>query len=470
MPQGTTGEVFGSGGIYLGQAATSYQDSGGNNLGGAPVNAGTYTAIGTFAGDDTYAAATGTATVTIEKATPTVSIFTGEVIYDGTPQVTTGEVYGVGGEDLGPAAISYPGGSAPVDAGTYTITGSFGGNANYTSTSDTGALTIGPATPTVVMAPYSASYSGQAQGTTGPYYGLNGTVMGEVYGVDGTLLGPATTVAFNGGGAPTDVGTYTVTGQFNPAGQNDYTSASGAGIFTITKSLPWIRILAAGGTYTGSPIAATVQMQGNTWLDSNWSAALESVHPAITYYDADGNKLSGAPMDPGNYTVGVSFPGSTDYYPRGASATFSISRTIPPLSIQDANTYRLKNVQNDSLEGVSATFTYYDTNGTRWTGDGEPTATGNYFAVASFNGSDTTDYASTISLPYFFTVGSTPSNHPTVQVSIAGNTVFTGNPIAATATVNGQASLENVTPSLMYFDFNGRPLTGRLPGRKTMSW
>ena len=54
---GTTGTVTGIGGVVLGPATISYNTGDGN----APVNAGSYVATGSFAGNGNYASATGTA-------------------------------------------------------------------------------------------------------------------------------------------------------------------------------------------------------------------------------------------------------------------------------------------------------------------------------------------------------------------------------------------------------------------------
>ncbi len=65
---GTTGTVTGVGGAALGAATITYNTADGQ----APVNAGSYVATGSFAGNDNYTAATlNTATIVIAKATPT---------------------------------------------------------------------------------------------------------------------------------------------------------------------------------------------------------------------------------------------------------------------------------------------------------------------------------------------------------------------------------------------------------------
>src|SRR5205814_7822332 len=81
------------------------------------------------------ASSTVAASLTINKATPTVSVSlaTWPITYDGLTHPATAAVTGVGGADLttghGTVTVSYtPGPSAPVHAGSYSA------SANFTST------------------------------------------------------------------------------------------------------------------------------------------------------------------------------------------------------------------------------------------------------------------------------------------------------------------------------------------------
>jgi hypothetical protein len=74
-----------------------------------------------------------------------------------------------------------------------------------------------------------------------------------------------------------------------------------------------------------------------------------------------------------------------------------------------------------------------------------PTTVGTYTVVANFAGS--ADYLAAASNPVTFVISQAM---PTVTVSDAGGT-YNGNKFPATATVNGQANLEGVTPTLAYY-------------------
>ena len=92
----------------------------------------------------------------------------------------------------------------------------------------------------------------------------------------------------------------------------------------------------------------------------------------------------------------ASFAGSADYTSGSATATFTINKAAPTLSVTDSGgTYSGAEfpATSASLEGVTPTLTYYA--GTTATGtplSGPPTAAGTYTVVASFAGS--TDYTS----------------------------------------------------------------------------
>ena len=52
----------------------------------------------------------------------------------------------------------------------------------------------------------------------------------------------------------------------------------------------------AGGTYNGMPFPATATVAGVVaGVDNTPAPSLEGVTPTLSYYDANGNPLSGAP-------------------------------------------------------------------------------------------------------------------------------------------------------------------------------
>jgi len=79
----------------------------------------------------------------------------------------------------------------------------------------------------------------------------------------------------------------------------------------------------AGGTYNGSSFPATFTIAG---VDNKPGSSLEGVPVTVTYKDASGNTLAGAPKNAGNYTVQELFPGSRDY----ASASLLTNFKVDP--------------------------------------------------------------------------------------------------------------------------------------------
>ena len=144
---------------------------------------------------------------------------------------------GVSGADLGAATISYntANGQAPVNAGSYVATGNFAGNDNYAAASNTATIVIAKATPTVTVLPVSATFDGQAHGTTGTVAGVNGADAGcrddQLQHADGQ--------------APVNAGSYVATGSF--AGNDNYTAASTTAAIVIAKATPVITWATPGG-------------------------------------------------------------------------------------------------------------------------------------------------------------------------------------------------------------------------------
>ena len=160
----------------------------------------------------------------------------------------------------------------------------------------------------------------------------------------------------------------------------------------------------------------------------------------------------------------ANFAGSADYTSATSTAeTFTVAQATPTVAVNDSGgTYDgtafpgtalvagvvsgVDDTPASSLESVSPTLTYYA--GTAATGtalSGAPSLSGTYTVVANFAGS--ADYKSATSTPATFTISQAT---PTVAVSDAGGT-YSGSAFPATATVNGNGSLETISPTLTYY-------------------
>ena len=316
------------GGADLGAATISYNTTDGQ----APVNAGSYVATGTFAGNDNYTEASNTATIVIAKATPTVTVLPVSATFDGQAHGTTGTVAGVGGTDLGAATISYntADGQAPVNAGSYVATGTFAGNDNYTTASNTAAIVIAKATPTVTVQAVSVTFDGLAHGTTGTVTGVGGADLG------------AATISYNtaDGQAPVNAGSYIATAgvtlyaganeqlsvAFAPTFAANYTEASNTATIVIAKATPTVTVQSVSATFDGQAHGTTGTVAGVGGADLGAAT--------ISYNTADGQ----APVNAGSYVATGTFAGNDNYAAASNTATIVIAKATPTVTVQSVST------------------------------------------------------------------------------------------------------------------------------------
>jgi hypothetical protein len=228
------GRTYGDAPFAIGAAATSglpvsFTASGDCTVSAGLVHlgaAGSCTIGAAQAGNATYDAAVSVfRTFGILKATPAVSVIGGAFPYDALAHAATGAVTGIGGAPLGTPAFSYNGNAAvPLDAGRYSVVGSFAGDSNYTPATGEAAITIRQATATIVVAGYSGMYDGAAHGATGSAAGVIGENLTSLLTLGGTFT------SVPGG-----------TAQWTFAGNGNYAPASGTAIVQIAKRLLTVR-------------------------------------------------------------------------------------------------------------------------------------------------------------------------------------------------------------------------------------
>src|SRR4029079_16311194 len=103
-----TGALTGVGGEALGPLTFTY-----NGAANAPVNAGSYAVVASYAGDDNYTAASASTTLDVTRATPTITVTAPSAVYDGQPHGASGTVTGIRSAVLGPLAFTYNGAADP---------------------------------------------------------------------------------------------------------------------------------------------------------------------------------------------------------------------------------------------------------------------------------------------------------------------------------------------------------------------
>jgi hypothetical protein len=183
-------------------------------------------------------------TFSIGKATPLVVATGGTFPYDGLPKAGTGTATGVGGANLTPVTLSYSGtgattygptATAPTNAGTYTVTATFAGDANYLNTSSSpAALTISPKALTIKANDRVKTY-GDAVVFAGTEFTPTGLVSGETIG-SVTLTSPGAAATATVAGSP-----YAITASAPTGGTflaANYTISFQPGALTVnTKAL-----------------------------------------------------------------------------------------------------------------------------------------------------------------------------------------------------------------------------------------
>ena len=237
----------------------------------APVNAGTYAVVASFTPTDVtnYNPATGNGSITIEKATPTVTVTGGPFTYDGQPHAASASAMGVNNVSLvGTFSFTYNGASAePVNAGTYAVVASFTPTdvTNYNPATGNGSITIKKATPAVTVTGGPFTYDGQPHAASA-----------SAMGVDNVSLVGAFSFTYNGASAePVNAGTYAVVASFTPTDVTNYNPATGNGSITIEQATPIVTVTGGTFTYDGTAHPATAAAKGlitSTWRGRSASA------------------------------------------------------------------------------------------------------------------------------------------------------------------------------------------------------
>jgi Ca2+-binding RTX toxin-like protein len=310
------GTPIGSGQLNATVAVVGPAPAGGRSYtvaAGDVLHAGTYTLTVTAAGTADYNPATASVALVVRRATPTVAVGAVSAQYDGLPHGTTATVVGVGGEPIGPAAVTYStaDATAPVHAGGYTATGAFAGNADYAPATGAAAVVVRPAPLTVTV-----DAAARAYGSPNPAFSAHtaGYVHGETAAaLVGTLsFATAATAASN-------VGDYAVSAAGLAA--SDYAITYVAGVFTVSPAPLTVTVDdasrpfgAANPTFTGT----VAGLRNGDVLTPAYSTAATPASPAGTYpigaalSDGRNGKL-------GNYAVTV-VPGTLTVTPAGAQA------------------------------------------------------------------------------------------------------------------------------------------------------
>ena len=313
-----------------------------------------------------------------ELLSGTPFIFIGSVPWNGGAPAPALVLVGPDGGDLATTLegvapdVSYTGGTAPSDIGTYSVTVDFPGSADYDEYSVSSSYSVTQASPDLsIFDPHGTNVTG-ANATSPATYSYTGSpIPFTADAIDLTDGSPTTSLesasvsliyeTYPGhtllGGAPTNIGTYVAIASFTGVtGTVDYANETVCAVFVIAKATPTVAVSDAGGTYNQGTFPATATVTG---LSGTPGSCLESVGLTLTYKDGSGTTLGGAPSTAGTYTVQASFAGSTDYNSACSSVTFTINKkslTVTGLSannkVYDTTTTATLSTGGTSLSGV----------------------------------------------------------------------------------------------------------------------
>ena len=438
--------VLGVNGSVLGAATISYSlNSTPLAPGVLPTDAGLYTVTASFAGNTDYASTSTTNMLTIGQATPTIALSPVNVLYDGNSHgVVTANVFGVNGNNLGTATVSYSTmtGAAPVSPGTYTATATFTStNTDYTNATATTMIFIDQAAPGIALTPVTVTYTGSPQYVPSP----------SVFSADGTNLGTATiSYTLNGKSvaSPTDAGLYVVTASF--AGDANDAATSVTARWTITPATPTLSTLSPISViYDAAAHGITAEVYGVNHTDLGAAS--------ISY---NGSPWASAPVSVGAYTATASFAGSQDYtavsatttvviYPIGSLVTPVI--TLSPVSVTYDGNPHGTSAEVYGADGVDlgAATISYSLNGMP---AASPTAAGVYTVTAKYAG-DPNDRSTTVTS----TLTIAPAT-PTIATLSPVSVAYDGNAQSVTAPGVTGLNAANLGTATISYSLNGMPV------------
>jgi Ca2+-binding RTX toxin-like protein len=360
-----------------------------------------------------------TEVVSTGLATPTVSVTDASGTYAGQPFTATATVNG--GSTLEGVALTLDyvqhnsngsstdlGSQAPSDAGSYTVTASFAGSADYGPASNSADFTISQATPQITWTTPAAIPFGTALCATQLDATANAAGTFSYSPAAGTLLG---------------AGQQTLTATFTPTDATDYTTATATVSLTVNQATPQITWTTPAAIPYGTALSATQ-------LD-----ATASVAGTFSYSPAAGTVLAA-----GQQTLTATFTPSdtTDYTTATATVSLTVNQATPQITwtAPAAIPYgtALSATQLDATASAAGTFSYSPAAGTVLT-------VGTHQALGvTFTPTDATDYTTAAATVYIDVTQATPQITWTTPAAIPYGTALSATQLDATASVAGTFS------------------------------
>ena len=336
-----------------------------------PGAVGNYSASITFTPSDTtsYNATTGTVTVVVNKATPTISALPTTIAITFGQALSASSLSGGSGSVAGTFTFTTPA-TIPGAVGNYSASITFtpSDTTNYNTATGTVTVVVSKATPTISALPTTIAITFGEALSSSSLSGGSGSVAGTF-----TFTTPAT--------IPGAVGNYSASITFTPSDTTSYNATTGTVTVVVNKATPTISALP-------TTIAITF---GQALSASSLSGGSGSVAGTFTF-----TSPATIPGAVGNYSASITFTPSdaTSYNATTGTVTVVVNKATPTISALPttiAITFG-QALSSSSLSGgsgsVAGTFTFT-------TPATIPGAVGNYSASITFTPSDTTSYNAT---------------------------------------------------------------------------
>ncbi len=262
-----------------------------------PINAGSYTVVGTI--EDTNYQGSTTGTMTIAKATPTVTTWplAGEITY--TQRLSASTLSG--GSASAPGSFAFAAPSTMPNAGVYSAAVAFApmDTINYNTVSGSVDITVSKATPVLTWNnPGDITYGAA----------LGGAQLNATASVPGSFIyTPAAGTVLPAGNS------RTLSAEFTPSDTSNYDTVSASATINVLKAIAAVTLDNLGHTYNSTAKNATAATNP------------AGLTVAFTY-----DSLPTAPTNAGSYTVVGTI--EDENYRGSAAGTMTIAKATPDVT------------------------------------------------------------------------------------------------------------------------------------------
>ncbi|MHB1764765.1 MAG: PKD domain-containing protein [Gammaproteobacteria bacterium] len=366
------------------------------------------------------------------------------------------------------STFSYNQNGTNLSAGTYYYNFSTTGNNNYTANYINDSFTIQQANPTTSLGSCTNYvYSGSSCTESGTITTINNQVEGLLnLSINSGGFSTICTSATSCSDTEASAGTYAY--DWNWTGGTNYTSGALSATYTISQATPTLT-LTNSSNFTYDNVTGWANGTISTF-DNQLNATLwiNNVNISTTTISTNQSTSAGA----GTYNIVFNTTGNINYSSATTSASFTISKATPILSITNSSNYTYNGASgffnvtittiNNQVQGtlwvnsVNTTTTFTNTNYSS-----NMVAAGTYSGVFNTTGNTNYTSATTLASGENFTIGKATPNIPELLLDGSNTTLnIYNNTIVNVSSTNvsspNQADLNNqLTWDIYYFYPNG---------------